>query len=217
MKKIAIGCLVVLVLGGVAAGGLAFYAYRKFSATAAKFAELSKVPDIESGIKVRTAFTPPESAELTPAQIEKLVQVQTTLRQKLGARFDELETKYKTLADKKEPTSLSDVATLMSAYGDLVQTFIDAKRAQVEALNAADLGLEEYRWIRDQAYRALGMPYVDFDVARLAEDIKRGATSPEPGQLRGAMGPDGPEANRKLVEPYKKQLEECIALASFGL
>jgi hypothetical protein len=217
MKKIAIGCLVVLVLGCAVAGGVAYYAYRRISATAAKFAELSKIPDIERGLKVQTSFTPPESAELTSVQVEKLVQVQSALRQRLGTRFAELETKYKVLAEKKEPTSLSDIATLMSAYGDLVQTWIDAKRAQVEALNSAELSIDEYRWIRDQAYRALGMPYVDFDVAKMAEDIKQGVTSPEPGQLRGAMGPDGPEINRKLVEPHKKHLEECMALASFGL
>ena len=50
MKKIAIGCLVVLVLGCAVAGGVAFYAYRRISATAAKFAELSKIPDIERGL-----------------------------------------------------------------------------------------------------------------------------------------------------------------------
>ena len=217
MKKIAIGCLVVLVLGGAVAGGVAYYAYRRFSQTAAKFAELSKIPAIESEIRVRTTFTAPSSEELTQAQVDKLIQVQSAVRQRLGQRFAEMETKYKVLADKKQPESLSDIAALMSAYGDLVQTWIDAKRAQVDALNAAELSLDEYQWIRNQAYRALGMAYVDFDIGKLAEDIKNGVTAPEPGQLRGAMGPDGPEVNRKLVEPHKKQLEESIALASFGL
>jgi hypothetical protein len=217
MKKIAIGCLVVFVLGCVVAGGLAYYAYRRVSVTAAKFAELSKIPAIESEIKIRTTFAAPASEELTQAQVDKLVQVQGAVRQKLGQRFAELETKYKMFADKKQPESLSDIAALMSAYGDLVQTWIDAKRAQVDALNAAELSLDEYQWIRNQAYRALGLAYVDFDVAKIAADIKEGVTAPEPGQLRGSMGPDGPEVNRKLVEPYRKQLEESIALASFGL
>ena len=217
MKKIAIGCVVVFVLGCVVAGGLAYYAYRKVSVTAAKFAELSKIPAIESEIKIRTTFTAPASEELTQGQVEKLVQVQSAVRERLGQRFAEMETKYKMLADKKQPESLSDIAAMMSAYGDLVQTWIDAKRAQVDALNTAGLSLDEYQWIRNQAYRALGMAYVDFDIGKLAADIKNGVTAPEPGQLRGAVGPEGPEVNRKLVEPYKKQLEESIALASFGL
>jgi hypothetical protein len=35
--------------------------------------------------------------------------------------------------------------------------------------------------------------------------------------LLAAMGPDGPEANRARIEKFKKQLEENLALASFGL
>ena len=32
-----------------------------------------------------------------------------------------------------------------------------------------------------------------------------------------ALGPDGPEANRQRIERFRKQLEENLALASFGL
>ena len=39
----------------------------------------------------------------------------------------------------------------------------------------------------------------------------------QPGALRGSIGPTGPAANRKLVEPFRKQLESNLALASFGL
>ena len=93
---------------------------------------------------------------------------------------------------------------------------MDAKRSQVEALNNANLSLDEYRWIRHQAYRALGQPFMDLDIAKIVDDAKRGVTS-QAGELRGAIGPDGPEVNRQLVEKFKKFLEENIALASFGL
>ena len=83
---------------------------------------------------------------------------------------------------------------------------------------AADLSLDEYRWIRDQAYRALGQPFVDLDIAKLVEEAGRGVTSSDTvGQLKGAIGATGPEVNRKLIERVKKVLEDNLALASFGL
>ena len=68
---------------------------------------------------------------------------------------------------------------------------MDAKRSQIEALNAADLSLEEYRWIRDQAYRAIGVAYVDLDIAKIVDEAKRGVTSQEAGRLLGASNPRG--------------------------
>jgi hypothetical protein len=62
------------------------------------------------------------------------------------------------------------------------------------------------------------MPFVDFDVGKIVDQIRSGASvSAEPGQLRGSIGPAGPESNRSLVEQFKKQLEENLPLASFGL
>ena len=94
---------------------------------------------------------------------------------------------------------------------------MDAKRSQIEALNAAELSLEEYRWIRDQAYRAIGVAYVDLDIAKIVDEAKRGVTSQESGRLRGAVEPAGPESNRTRVEKFKQQLQQNVALASFGL
>jgi hypothetical protein len=119
------------------------------------------------------------------------------------------------LAEKKEAT-LADAPALLSAYRDLAATWLDAKRNQVEALNNANLSLEEYRWIRDQAYRALGQPFMDLDIPKIIDDAKRGVSS-QAAELKGSIGPAGPEANRKLVEKFKKFLEDNLALASFGL
>jgi hypothetical protein len=216
MKKLAIGCLIVLVIGGAAVAGVVYYAYRQVRSTVAQFAELGQVPEIERGIRAQGGFEPPASEELTDTQIEKLVRVQTAIKQRLGQRFSDFERKYKTLADKKEAT-VRDLPTLFAAYRDMVAAWIDAKRAQVDALNDVGFSLEEYRWIRDQSYRALGMAYVDFDLGKLAKNIERGVDVDQPGRLLGAVEPTGPEINRKLVERFKKQLEESIALASFGL
>jgi hypothetical protein len=216
MKKLAIGCGIVVLVLGMAAAGVAFYVYRQFSGAVAQFAQLSQVPELERSVRNRQPFVPPASEELSDNQIEKLVQVQSEVRKRLGVRIAEFETKYKMLAEKTEATVV-DAAALMRAYSDLASMWLDAKRAQIEALNAAALSLDEYRWIRHQAYRALGIAFVDLDIARAVDDARRGVTSEAPGQLSGSIQPAGPEGNRTRVERIRKQLEQNVALASFGL
>ena len=224
MKKLAIGCGLVLVLTGMAAAGVAYYLYRQVSTTIAQFSGFADLPEIDERIQNKRPYTPPASEEITEAQIEKLAQVQSAVRQRLGQRINDFEAKYKTLLEKKD-AALVDMPAVISAYGDLASTWIDAKRSQVEALNAAGLSLEEYRWIREQAYRALGKAFVDLDISKFIEDAKQGITSEAPGKLRpsttlrtgGALEPGGPVINRERIERFKKVLEENLALASFGL
>ena len=216
MKKLAIGCGVVLLVTGVIAAGAAYYLYRQVSSTIAQFEQLAQVPEIERSVRNRTPFEPPASEELTDGQIEKLLQVQAAVRRRVGQRMAAFEANYEALSKKGE-ASVSDAPAIIRAYGDLAATWLDAKRSQVEALNAAGLSLEEYRWIRDQAYRAVGMPFVDLDFGRLAEEAKRGIRPDGIGELRGALEPAGPASNRTRLQKVRKQLEENLALASFGL
>jgi hypothetical protein len=92
---------------------------------------------------------------------------------------------------------------------------IEAKRAQVEALNQASFSLEEYHWVRQQVYAAVGIVAAGFDV----KDIKQLA---EQAAGRGEREPaasigDVPERNKELVKPYEKKLQEWAPLAYFGL
>jgi hypothetical protein len=215
IKKIAIGCGLALLLTGIVAGGLAYYAYRQVSATFTQFAVLAEAPELEKSVRNQELFVPPASEELSDAQIEKLVTVQADVRKRLGERMAAFETQYKTLIDKKE-ASFSDGPKILQAYADLASTWIDAKRAQVDALNTANLSLEEYRWIRDQAYRALGQPFVDMDLSKIMENAKTGVQSGI-GEVRGSLGPQGPAANQERIAKFKKLLQDNLALASFGL
>ena len=216
MKKLAIGCIGVLLLLGLVAAGVAYYTYRQLRSTIVQLAELGEISDIERGVRARAAFVPPPSEELTSEQIERLLRVQTLVVQRLGQRVSDFEKKYKILS-AKDNASIADAPAILAAYRDMAAAWLEAKRSQVEALNEVGFSIDEYRWVRDQAYRALGMPYVDFDIGRLVEEVRRGATTTDVGKLRGSMGPTGPESNRKLVEAFKKQLEQNIVLASFGL
>jgi hypothetical protein len=214
MKKLLIALLVVFLVAGVAAVGVGYYVYRQVRSTVEGFAELGRIPEIERGVRQR-GFVPPASQELTESQVTRFMRVQSQVRHRIGERFADFERKYKTLVEKDQ-ASLSDMPSVVAAYRDMAALWLEAKRTQVDALNEAGFSLDEYGWIRDQAYRALGLPYVDLDLARLIESAGD-AGHAAAGQLRGAVGAMGPEKNRALVESFKKQLEENVALASLGL
>jgi len=217
MKKLAIGCGIVVLLIGAAIVGVGYYGYMKVKSTVTQLAELGQVRDIERGVQVQTAFVVPASGELTAAQVDKLLKVTTHVRDRLNADLTTFQRTYKSLADKKEATA-ADLPALLSAYRDLAKDWLNAKRAQVEALNEVGLSLDEYRWIRSSAYAALDIPFMDVDFGRIAEQVKNAG-----GQVNatvlvgGAFSGKGPASNLKLVEKYRKQLEDYIPLASFGL
>jgi hypothetical protein len=216
MKKLAIGCGVVALVIGVTAAGIGYYALMKVRGTVTQFAELAKIPDIEREVRVKGPFTPPASGVLTASEVARLLQVQKRVRDRLGENAARFERTYKSLADKKEATA-ADFPALMSAYRDLAAMWLDAKRTQVAALNETGLSLDQYRWIRSAAYQAIGAPLVDVDFARIAADVKAGVQTAMPGSFEGVFRGAAPAANVKLVEKYRKQLEDNLALASFGL
>ena len=216
MKKLAIGCLVIAVFCCIVGAGIGYYVYRQVRSSVAQLAEFAKAEEIERDIRVRDAYSAPANEELTQTQLDRYLRVQNAIRQRIGDHFSDFERRYKDLTEKRN-ASFSDLPELLKAYGEIASGWASAKRSQVEALNEVEMSLSEYRWIRDQVYRALGMAFVDLDFAKFAESARSGVAPSQPGQLRGALEPSGPEINRKLIEPYRKQFEEYLALASFGL
>lgn len=215
MKKLAIGCLVVVLVVGAAVIGIGYYGYLKVKDTVSQLAELQKVPEIERGIRVKRPFSVPASGELTTAQVDRFMTVTTRVHERLGRNLAAFERNYKSLSAKQDLTA-ADMPALLSAYRDMATAWLDAKRAQVDALNEVGLSLDEYRWIRNETYRALGVPFIDVDFARIAEQARSGGQPIAP-IVGGALAGPGPASNLKLVERYRKQLEDYVPLASFGL
>src|SRR5690349_8282230 len=94
MKKLAIGCAVVIVLCMIGFGGVAYYVYYKahqYMASMQEFAQL------DTKITNTASFPPPASGELTEDQVRRFVSVQESMRTKLGPRVDELSAKQKQL------------------------------------------------------------------------------------------------------------------------
>jgi hypothetical protein len=221
MKKLAIGCGIVVVVLLAGAAVATYFVVNKVKSTYDEFAALSEIPAIERRVRNTATFAPPESGELTDAQIARYVKVQQQLRTLLGSRFDEFTAKYAEVSKRmdKGQGTVFDAPSVIGAYKDLAHTYVEAKKAQVEALNASNFSLSEYRWVRQQAYAAIGMPIVDFDASKMIDDVTSGATpiGPPVPRVGGAIGPSGPEANKTLVAPYKKLLEDSAALSFFGL
>jgi hypothetical protein len=215
MKKLAIGCVVLIAV--VAIGGTigSYMIYRKVSSTVSGFAELATIPEIERSVTNRTPFRAPASGELSPAQLDRYLTVQRRIRTHLGARVNEFERRYRTL-QAKDSATVTDAPALISAYRDLATGYVEAKRVQVDALNEAGLSLDEYRWVRRQAYTALGMPMMDMDVAQLVQQVQSGGTPARPVTTT-PLGLSGTPATLKLVEPHRKVLEANAGLAFFGL
>ena len=212
MKKLAIGCVVLLVLGiaGVAAIPYVLSRISRTVSSAAEgfVAELSSLPELERAVHRQGPYTPPASGEPTREQIERLVAVQQAIRNRLGSRAADLERRYQRLVTRHNH-DLSD-------YRAYAATYLDAKRAQVDALNRAGLSLDEYRWTQAQAYAALGVPLVDIDLSRIVANVKGGG-----GGRSGmpAYETSGSTASpvKALVEPHRRVLEKNVALASYGL
>jgi hypothetical protein len=215
MKKLLIGCLVLAVVLAVTAGAASYYLYRKVDSTISGFKELGTVPELERSVRNKTPFTPPASGELTGAQLDRYLAVQQQVRARLGAGAAEIEQKYKTLLAKDSAT-IVDAPAIISAYRDLAKTYVEAKRAQVAALNDAGLSLDEYRWVRRQAYAGIGMPLMELDVAQIMADVKAGRAPAQPTPSLN-LTPIAQPATVKLVEPHRKALEANAGLAFFGL
>jgi hypothetical protein len=225
MKKLLAGCLVVGVLLGVAVAAGAYFLWRAARPVvdsalqmADGMSRLSDVVKFEDQLANTAAYEGPASGELTPAQVERFLRVQAHVKATLGARGDAFKEKYKELATTRPdgtevPPSLSQ---LLSGLSDLSQIYVDARRAQVDALNAEKFSRAEFSWVRLRVYQAAGIEAARYDPRELEKMIRAMATGAQVDVPEVEL-PDAPAKNRELVKPYAAQIMEWLALASFGL
>jgi hypothetical protein len=219
MKKLAIGCGIVLVVALVALGVGLYWVAHKAQTVLAGFSELKTIPDLDRRIRNTTVFAPPASGELLPEQVARYVAVREQVRQQLGGRVKELDTQYKALSERihRDQHTALDIPQMIEAYKDLAGLYILGKRAQVDALNDKHLSLSEYRWIQHQAYGAIGMPFVDMDISRMIEEAQSGPSPRQGGHMGRELTPVASDKNKALVEPHRKLLEDSASLSFLGL
>lgn len=227
MKKLAIGCGVLLLLAAIAGGFAAYWVYDKgrqlYSQAeqyVSSFAELGKAADLDRQVTNQAAFTPPADGALTKAQVDRFIALQQQMRTSLGTRFDQIKARYEHLQKQGTQDGAQSVTEGLAALKDLAGLVLDVKKIHVEALNQQSMSVEEYRWLRDQVYAAAGVPFSSFHLAAIVEAAKSGDTAKINDALSGkadTIAADVPPASRALVEPYRAQLQEWVALAWLGL
>lgn len=219
MKKLLIGLLAITGVGVVllAAGG--YFAYR--AARPAFDTAREYVPgfgrdldDLDKKITNQQSFTPPASAELTKDQVERFVRVQNSVRGALGQRVNELESKYRNLKVNADGSRLPSVSEFFSAMSELSGVLTDARRAQVDALNQEKFSAAEYDWVRKEFYQAAGVN----TVSRPLGELQRMINSVSDRALVSDHTPiNTPEANRELVKPHQRFVDDWLPLLFFGL
>jgi hypothetical protein len=172
MNKALGGCLaaaLVLVVGAGIAGyylvwkpaahvaGVAIDAARETVGKVGEMAEtIERMRALEEGIVAQGPYVPPADGRLSEAQVQGLVAVEAAVAAALGPQAGGI-------AAATEAAAAGAAAgahavpwrDALAALARLGSVGIAAKTAQVEALNAAQLSLAEYQWIRDTGIRAL--------------------------------------------------------------
>jgi hypothetical protein len=216
MKKLALGCLGVLLLMAITGAALGYYfVYRPAKSYVTSFAQLQEIPKLHEQVRNKARFTPPAAGELTPALLDRYLQAQDALHARLGARLEELDRKYKALdAGNATDPSFTEALGALRDLGDLL---VDAKRAQVEVLNQYNFSLAEYEWVRRSAYAAAGLAFGG-SLAEMIDSASRGQAPVLPAMDDRDTGlPEVPAANEQMVAPHVEKLRARVALAFFGL
>jgi len=210
MKNFAIGCAAVLVILTVAGVGVVWFKFGDdISAGIDAVQGVAKLApqfeELNDSIENRASYAPPADGELSEDAFQRFLAAQRQMRTELEGRLEELQSKYEALEQEiDERGGQAGISDMMGAYGDLADLLVDAKRAQVEAINDHDFSLQEYNWVRDQVYRAIGESVA---VAAIA------ANPTASTEFQASV----PEATREMVEPHREELMKAHVLAWWGL
>ncbi len=217
MKKLAIGCGIVLVLCMIAFSVVAYVIYSKARQYTQALTQFAAVAELDKNISNKTPFSAPVNGELTEDLVHRFVAVQESVTGKLGKRVEELTAKQNEFnrlqqAEHRDATP----AEAFTVVTDLMKLLLEVRTAQVDALNASHFSLEEYDWTRRQVYAAAGLSIAQLNLDKLQEAMKNAGT-PNSDIPKEAISEDVPPRNKQLVQPYLPRLKDWAPFAFFGL
>lgn len=225
MGRFAVGCLFGIVLLAVVLGGGAYVLYRgarpivdRVTGVTDGVRRLADASEIERGLATTGPYVGPESGVLTGEQIARFLRVQEAVVAALGQRADAFGAKYRELTapGPEGPTTVPTLPQLLSALTELSTIYLDARRAQVAAMNRDGFSRDEFSWVRVRVYQAAGLDAMRYDARDLERLIAAMATGArlEPPDVHL---PDAPARNKELVRPHATKLAGWLGMAAFGL
>ena len=222
MKKILAGCLIVLVIAVIGFGVAGYYAYRVMKPVidnASGYMDKAReVTRLGEGIKNTTAFEPPASGELTLAQVERFLAVQSRVRSDLNDKWAQVEKQSANIRARAERNSNDwTMSELTGVFSEIGTIYLDGRKSQIVALNTQRFSEAEYEWVRRRVYEAAGVELAgNLDLSKI-EDLARDHASKGGVELPAMNLPKVPEKNVALVKPHAAKIKEWIPMAMLGL
>jgi hypothetical protein len=174
--------------------------------------DLRKATQFDAQVQKQAPYTPPVGG-LSQAQVKRLLTVQRQVTSALGERFSKVERRFSELTQKASGQDQIDYRQMLDLFRDSGALIVEAKQLQVRALNAQGFSLEEYRWVRQQAYSGLGLGVPNVKPEDLLDQIARGDLK---AVLELVRSPES-TVNSRLVEPSRKELESYYPFTWFGM
>jgi len=205
MQKFLVGCLVVTVVLVVAGGTAGYFFVIKpaweFAGGVQEFVQ--EYAELNDQVERQDDFEPPQDGGISSEQFQRFLVAQRDMRQAMEGELEELEQRINTMKQEIEADNReAGIGEMFTAYQGLGELLIKAKRAQVEALNRYNFSLQEYLYVRNQTYRALG------------QEVAVASFGDQAPQMRSL---EVPEAVVEMVSPHREELMEGYAFAWFGI
>jgi hypothetical protein len=205
MKNFVVGCLIVVVVL-VAAGGTAGYFFVikpawEFAGDVQEFVQ--EYAELNEQIERQDGFEPPADGSITSEQFQRFLVAQRDMRQSMEGELEALEEQFDSMKQEMDSENReAGIGEMFTAYQGLGELLIKAKRAQVESLNRYNFSLQEYLYVRNQTYRALG------------QEVAVASFGDQAPQVRSRQVPDEVV---EMVSPHREELMEGYAFAWFGI
>ena len=222
MKKILGGCLIVFAIALVGFGVAGFYAYRAarpmIDSAADYVSRARELATLSDQVRNQSAYEPPSNGQLTSAQVDRFLAVQTRVRSELGDRWTIFEKKAEAIkekaAAKQSDWSFSDISTM---FADFTGIYLEARKVHVNALNVHKFSDEEFSWVRLRVYEAAGMQLAGSIDTSAIQEMARESAQKTGVSIPDLPMPDVPEANIRIVKPHAAKLKEWLPMAMLGL